>query len=147
MVFKNKKVPKLKHLLIKPIYYKLLNTSYIFNYNWWKYCRCDQFQGCRLIPRFWPNNSLEKGDQNYCYICRIGVTYHSGKIENITKIADIIKNCIELKNDIQLCIDFDPSCKWMYHYRKSVGYKFSSRWRNLKDDFDTSKVLLNNEWN
>ena len=108
------KVKKLKHLLIKSIYYKLLNTSYIFTYNAWNYCKCDQFQGCRLKPRI----KLENGDRSYCFVCGIQVVYHSDKIKNLKKIADIINNYLELKNDIQLCVDFDPLCEHfcLYHY-------------------------------
>ena len=38
---------ELKHLALPGVYYKLLNTSYIFTYNRSRYCHCDQFQGCR----------------------------------------------------------------------------------------------------
>ena len=107
MVLVCKKVKKLKQLRVKSVYYKLLNTSYIFILNAWNYCRCDQFQGCRFKPR----NSLESGKRYYCCIYRIGVTYHSDRIEKLIKIADIINNTLEMKKDIQLCIDFDPSCK------------------------------------
>ena len=117
MVLVCKKVKKLKHLLVKSVYYKLLNTSYIFTLNAWNYCRCDQFQGCRFKPR----NLLESGERYYWYICRVEVTYHSERIEKLTKIADIVNNTLEIKKDIQLCIDIDPSCEnvWMYHYKAS----------------------------
>ena len=99
----------------KYTYYQLHNTSNIFTYNAWRYCKCDEFQGCRLKPR----NRLGDGDRPYCYICRVGITYHADRIENFKKIADIIKSFLEIKTDIQLCIDFDPSCNifWMYHYK------------------------------
>ena len=111
MVLVCKKVKKLKHLLVKRVYYKLLNTSYTFTLNAWNYCRCDQFQGCRFKLR----NSLESSERYYCYICNVGVTYHSDRIEKLIKIADIINNTLEMKKDIQLCIDLDPSCQkfWM----------------------------------
>ena len=41
---------KLKHLALPSVYYKLLNTFYIFIYNRWSYCCSDQFQGCRSKP-------------------------------------------------------------------------------------------------
>ena len=78
-----RKVWILKHVVIQSIYYQLLNTSNIFSYNAWTYCKCDEFQGCRLKPR----NRLENGDRSYCFICRVRVEYHAEKIENLKKIV------------------------------------------------------------
>ena len=60
-------------------------------------------------------------DRNYCYVCRVGVTYNKEKIRNIKKTSLIYYNYVEIKKDIQLCIDLDPTCDefWLYHYRKS----------------------------
>ena len=65
-------------------------------------------------------------DWNYCYACRVKVTYDREKISNLRKIAPVHYNFIEIKKDIQLCIDYDPSCKdfWMYHYRRTVKRRF-----------------------
>ena len=71
---------KLKHLAVPSVYYRLLNTSYIFTYNQWRYCWCDQFQGCRLKPI---NGMI--ANRNYYYVCRVGVTYDKEKIKNIKK--------------------------------------------------------------
>ena len=105
---------KLKHLALKSIYYRLLNTSCIFTYNHWKHCRCEQFQGCRLKPIC---GRLLR-EKNYCYVCPVGVTYDAERIEKLIKIVDVTYNFHEIKKDIQLCIDFDPECNefWMYHY-------------------------------
>ena len=100
-----KKIKKLKHLLVKGLYYKLLNTSYIFTYNAWIYCKCDQFQGCRP----------EDGERSYCFICHVRVSYHSGRIKNLKKVADIINNYVEIKNNIQLCVN-------LTHYVKTFGF-------------------------
>ena len=107
--------PKLKHLALKRIFYKLLNTSYIFSYNRWKNCSCDQFQGCHLKP-LWSALSSER---NYHFVCGVGVTYNADKIQKLTKIADAFINFCETQKDIQLCVDFDPECDefWLYHYR------------------------------
>ena len=91
-----RKVWKLKNLVIKNIYYQLLNTSNIFRYNAWTYCKCDEFQGCRLKPR----NRLENGDRSYCFICRVQVEYHAEKIENLKNIGDIINNFLAIKTDM-----------------------------------------------
>ena len=115
----SKKVKKLRHLLVQGVYYKLLNISYIFTYNAWIYCKCDQFQGCRLIPA----NNFVKGVRSYCFICHVQVEYHSDTIENLKNIAEIINNYIGIKQSIQLCVDFDSLCEnfCMYHY-KQVGW-------------------------
>ena len=139
MVFKKKK-KKLKHLLVKSICYKLLNTSCIFTFIAWNYGKCDQFQGCRLAPK----NSLENGERSYCYICHVQVACHSDRIENIKKNADIINNFVEIKNDIQLCVDFDPLCEkfWMYHYKTSCRDPFGiCRWKYYKNFFDTYNIF------
>ena len=83
----------------------LLNTSYIFTYNLWRYCRCDQFYGCQSKPI---NGII--ADRNNCYVCRVGVTYNEEKIKSIRKISLIHNNFLEIKKDIQLCIDFDTTC-------------------------------------
>ena len=61
-------------------------------------------------------------DRNYCYVCRVKVTYDEEKIKSLKKIAFVCNNFLEIKEDIQLYIDFDPSWKdfWMYHYRKTL---------------------------
>ena len=123
--------PKLKHLALERIYYKLLNTSYIFTYNRWRNCSCHQFQDCRLKP-LW---STLSGERNYCFVCRVGVTYNADKIQKLTKIADVFNNFCEIQKDIQLCVDFDPECDefWLYHYRiTNKRRKFNKTyWRYL----------------
>ena len=136
-----RKVRKLKHLVVQSIYYQLLNTSSIFMYNAWTYCKCDEFQGCRLTPR----NRLENGDRSYCFICRVRVEYHADRIENLKKIADIINNVLKIKTDIQLCVDFDPSCNnfWMYHYKTSwIDHFGECRWKYLKKYIDTYNICF-----
>ena len=112
----SRKIRKLKHLALRSIYYRLLNTSCIFTYNGWRYCRCYQFQGCKLKPE---NDLL--GEKNYCYVYRVGINYNAVQIEKLIKIVDVTYNFCEIKKDILLCIDFDSKCDkfWMYHYRKS----------------------------
>ena len=60
-------------------------------------------------------------DRNYSYVCLVKVTYYEEKIKSLKKIAFIHNNFLEIKKDMQLCIDLDPSCKdfWIYHYRKT----------------------------
>ena len=97
------------------LYYKLLNTSYIFTYNRWRNCSCDQFQGCQL-KSLW---STLSGKRNYCFVCGVGVTYNTDKIQKLTKTADAFNNFCEIQKDIQLYVDFDPECDefWLYDYR------------------------------
>ena len=60
-------------------------------------------------------------DRNYCFACRVKITYNEEKIRSLKKIVFIHNNFLEIKKDIQLCIDFDPSCKdfWLYHYKQT----------------------------
>ena len=69
------------------------------------YYQCDQFQGCWSKPL---NSML--ADRNYCYVCRVGVTYDEEKIKNLRKIVDVTNNFLNIKEDIQLCINFDSRC-------------------------------------
>ena len=46
---------------------------------------------------------------NYFYVCSVGVTYNKEKIRNIKKISLIQNNYVEIKKDIQLCTDFNPT--------------------------------------
>ena len=124
--------PTLKHLALTGIYYKLLNTSYIFIFNGWTNCSCDQFQGCWLKP-LW---STLNGERNYCFVCRVGIIYNAEKIQKLTKIADVFNNYREIKKDIQLCVDFDPECDkfWLYHIRITKRGKFNKTyWRYLSN--------------
>ena len=95
----NRSPRKLKHLVLKGMYYKLLNTSCVFTCNRWNNCSCDPFQGCRLKP-LW--HTID-GERNYCYVCRVGVTYNADRIQKLTKIADVFNNHREIIKDIQLC--------------------------------------------
>ena len=73
-------------------------------------------------------------DRNYCYVCGVKVIYDEEKIKSLKKIAFICNNFLEIKEGIQLCIDFDPSYKdfWMYHYRKTLVTGFGNfKWEYL----------------
>ena len=123
----------LKRLALTGIYYKLLNTSYIFIFNGWTNCSCDQFQGCWLKP-LW---STLNGERNYCFVCRVGIIYNAEKIQKLTKIADAFNNYREIKKDIQLCVDFDPECDkfWLYHIRITKRGKFNKTYRRYLSNF------------
>ena len=79
---------KLKHLALKSVYYRLLNTS-----NGVLYFRCDEFQGCRTKPV----NGLI-ADRNYCYVCCVKVTYDEEKIKSLKKMNLINKFFLNTKN-------------------------------------------------
>ena len=135
-----RKVQKLKHLVIQSTYYQLLNTSNVFTYNAWTYCKCDEFQACQLKPRI----RLENGDRSYCFICCVRVDYHADRIENLKKIADI-SNFLKMKIDIHLCVDFDPSCTnfSMYHYKTSwIDHFGECRWKYLKNYIDMYNICF-----
>ena len=130
-----RKVRKLKHLVIQSIYYQLLYTSNIFTYNAWTYCKCDEFQGCRL----------KDGDRSLCFICCVCVEYHADRIKNLKKISDIVNNFLTIKTDIQLGIDYDETCNnfWMYHYKTSSMDRFRfCTWQYLKNYIDTYTIYF-----
>ena len=87
-------------------------------------------------------------DRNYCYVCRVGVTSNKEKIKNIKKYHLFIIIFLEIKKDIQLCIDFDPTCNkfWMYHYKKSYITELGNcKWRYLK--FYINEYIYRLCWN
>ena len=57
-------------------YHTLLNTSYIFTYNCWKYCWCNEFQSCRSKP---VNGIIT--DRNYCMFVALEVLITKKKFE------------------------------------------------------------------
>ena len=137
-----RRIGKIKYKLANNIFYKPLNFSYIFIYNSWKYCECDKFLGCKPLD----------GKKSYCYICHITVAYHSSRIKNFKKISDIINNYLEIKEDIKLCVKFNPKINnfWLYHYKTShKDHMGICRWIYLKDYFDSflqlTKILNNRE--
>ena len=88
------------------------------------------------------------GKRNYCYVCRAGVDYDAEKIENIIKIADVTYNFCKIKEDIQLCIDFDSTCDkfWMYHYLKSWKTRLGHcEWTYLKNYIDDYMICWNDQ--
>ena len=86
--------------------------------------------GCRTKPV----NGLI-ADRNYYYVCRFSGTYDEEKIKNLQNITFIYNYFLEIKEDIQLFIDFNPSSKdfWMYHYRKTLVTGFGKfKWEYLE---------------
>ena len=68
-------------------------------------------------------------EKNYCYVCRVGITY-------------------DAYEDIQLCIDFDLTCDefWMYHYQKSWKTRFGTcEWTYRKNYIDDHMICLNDK--
>ena len=71
------------------------------------------------------------GERKY-YVCRVGVDYDAEKIENIIKIADVTYNFCKIKEDIQLCIDFDSTCNKFLNV--SLSKKLENKIRSLRMD-------------
>ena len=86
---------KLKHLALRSVYYRFLNTSYLFTYNSFLYFRCNEFQACRAKPI---NGMI--ADRNYCHVCRVKITYDEEKIKSFKKIAFVCNNFLAIKQDI-----------------------------------------------
>ena len=94
--------PKLKHTALREIYFQLLNTLLIFTYNILNKCCCHEFQGCQLKP----SHRRLSGERNYCFICRVRATYNLDKIYKLKRIPEIFNTYPQMKEDLQLCIDF-----------------------------------------
>ena len=117
---------KLKHLVMKSIYYRLLNTSCIFTNSRWIYCRCDQFQGCQSKP---VNGMLADEE----------------RIKNLRKITNVYNNLLNIKEDIQLCIDYDSTCDkfGIYHFKTSYKPRFGDcKWCYLKNYLDEYNYFI-----
>ena len=125
-----KTAPKLKHAALREIYYQVLNTSLIFMYNSWNKCCCHEFQGCRLKPLHQRLNGL----RNYCFVCRVRTTYNIDKTCKLKRIAEIFNTYLQMKEDLQLCINFGCNNFWLYHYKTNGNRKFGETyWRCLKN--------------
>ena len=123
-------VPKLKHAALREIYYQLLNTSLIFTYNSWNKCCCHKFQGCQLKPLHQRLN----GERNYCFVCQVRTTYNIDKIYKLKRITEIFSTYCQMKEDLQLCIDFGHDNFWLYHYKTNGKRKFGETyWWCLKN--------------
>ena len=95
------------------IYDELINTSLIFTYNAYNNCCCDQFQGCRVKPL----TSWLDSQRNYCFVCQVKVTYNINKIYKLKRIDEIINTYLQIKEDLQLCIDFGCENFWLYRFQ------------------------------
>ena len=60
-----------------------------------------RISGCRLKPRY----RRLSGEINYCLTCQLRIIYSIDKIYKIKKIPVIYKTYIELRNDLQQCLD------------------------------------------
>ena len=107
---------KLKHLALKEIHYQLINTSLILTCTTFNHCRCYEFSGCRLKPRY----RRLSGERIYCLTCQLRIIYNIDKIYKIKKIPVIFNTYIELRNDLQQCLDQGYKKFWFYNY-KTLG--------------------------
>ena len=109
---------KLKHLVLRVVHYQLVNTSLICMNANWNDCECDKFSGCRVKPR----HRRLTAERNYYFFCRTRITFHIDRIYRINKIKNIINTFLELKEHIELCIDFGHKKFWFYGYPKMNRY-------------------------
>ena len=78
----------------------------------WKECCCYKFHGCRLKPI----HRTLSGERNYCFICQVRITYHMDKTYKLDKITDVVNTYLELKADLQFCLDDGCRNFWLYDY-------------------------------
>ena len=140
---------KLEHMALWQIYSELINTCLIFTYNSLEKCCCDQFQSCRVKSLV----SWLDGERNYCFVCRVKVAYDINKICKITKITQIINTYLEIKEDLQLCINFGCENFWLYCFQPNVGIKkkkFSKTYSQYMKKFTIEgyyKICVRDLWN
>ena len=123
--------PKLKHTALREIYYWLLNTSLIFTYSSWNKCSCHELQGCRLKPLHRRLN----GERNYCFVCRVRATYNIDKIYKLKRITETFNTYRQMKEDLQLCINFGCDNFWLYHYKTNRKRKFGETYSRCLKNF------------
>ena len=126
--------PKLKHTALREIYSQLLNTLLIFTYNSWNKCCCHEFQGCRLKPL----HRRLSGERNYCFICRVRTTYNIDKIYKLKRITEKFNTYRQMKEDLQLCIDFGCNNFWLYDYKTNGKRKFGETYGRCLKNFINS---------
>ena len=139
---------KLEHIALWQIYGEFINTCLIFTYNSLKKCYCDQFQGCRMKPlASWLN-----GKRNYCFVCRVRVAYNINKIYKITEITEIINTHLQIKENLQLCINFGYKNVWLYCFQTNLEIKkkkFSKNYPQYLRKFTIDgyyKICVRNLW-
>ena len=87
------RVKKLQFLSARYVFYRLLNFSNHFKYNYWYYCSYKKFYGCEF-----PN-----GEEFYCFICQIHIKYgNPDKIEKMRKLSETINLYLRSKNALNL---------------------------------------------
>ena len=123
--------PKLRNTALWELYFQLLNTSLIFTYNSWNKCCCHEFQGCRLKPIHW----RLKGERNCCFICPVRTNYNIGKIYKLKRITEIFNTYRQMKEDLQLCIDFGCDNFWLYNYKTNRKRKFGETYGRCLKNF------------
>ena len=123
--------PKLIHTALREIYFQLLITSLIFTCNSWNKCCCHEFQGCRLKPL----HQRLSGKGNYCFICRVRTTYNIDKIYKLKRITEIFNTYRQMKEDLQLCIDFGCDNFWLYDYKTNGKRKFGETYGGCLKNF------------
>ena len=89
-------VNKLKHIALKEIHYRLLNTVLIIHTEAKEYCHCYAFSGCRQKPHF---QNLA-GARNYCYICRLICEYLPNRVERLRSIQETWQLYLKLNEDL-----------------------------------------------
>ena len=66
---------------------------------------------------------MVSGERNYCFVCRVRLAYGINKIYKITKITQITNTYLQIKEDLQLCINSGCENFWLYCFEPNVGIK------------------------
>ena len=67
------------------------------------------------------------------------------RIKNLRKITNVYNNLLNIKEDIQLCIDYDSTCDkfWIYHFKTNYKPRFGDcKWCYLKNYLDEYNYFI-----
>ena len=100
-------------------------------YSSWNKCSCHELQGCRLKPL----HPRLNGERNYCFVCRVRATYNIDKIYKLKRITETFNTYRQMKEDLQLCINFGCDNFWLYHYKTNRKRKFGETYSRCLKNF------------
>ena len=75
------------------------------------------------------------GERNYCFICRVRTIYNIDKIYKLKRITEIFNTYHQMKEDLQLCINFGCDNFELYDYKTNGKRKFGETYGRCLKNF------------